>query len=130
MILVDTSAWIEYLRGTSDPVVERMVGLIQQGEPLAITEPIEMELLAGATTPALRRSIGGLVDGVPVLRVDPRLDYRAAADLFLASRRNGHPIRSLVDCLIASVAIRRQVPLLHRDRDYVFLAEVAPITLL
>lgn len=127
MILVDTSAWIEYLRGTDDAVVARLDALLDHDAPLAITEPIVMELLAGATTPRLEQQIGMLVDGLPELSVDARIDYRAAARLHVASRRNGHPIRSLVDCLIAAVAIRRDVPVLHRDRDFGFLADISPL---
>ncbi|MGI8415369.1 MAG: type II toxin-antitoxin system VapC family toxin [Nakamurella sp.] len=127
MILVDTSAWIEYLRGSADEVVVRIDALLDEGTQLVITEPIVMELLAGATTPRLEQQIGRLVDGLPELPVDARLDYRAAARLHVASRRNGHPIRSLVDCLIAAVAIRREVPVLHRDRDFEFLADVSTL---
>ncbi|GAB3608304.1 type II toxin-antitoxin system toxin ribonuclease VapC11 [Humibacter ginsengiterrae] len=129
MILVDTSAWVEFLRGTDDPVVRALTELIEAGEEVGITEPIVMELLAGATTPELARSVETLVDGLPIVPVDALLDYRAAAALYVASRRNGHPIRSLVDCLIAAVAIRRDVWLLHRDRDFGFLAEISPLKL-
>lgn len=129
VILVDTSAWIEYLRATDDAIVSRLTQLIESDEQLAITEPVVMELLAGATTPALARSVGTLVDGLPVVALDARVDYRAAAGLYVASRGNGHPIRSLVDCLIAAVAIRRGFPLLQRDRDFEFLAEISPLIL-
>lgn len=129
MILVDSSAWIEYLRDSEDPVVERLQALIEADAELVITEPVVMELLAGATTPPRADSIGALVNGLPLVPVDARLDYRAAAQLFVVSRRNGHPIRSLVDCLIAAVAIRRDAVLLHRDRDFEFLAEISPLRL-
>lgn len=130
MILVDTSAWVEYLRGTEDPVVARLDALIEEGAALAITEPVIMELLAGATTPAAEQRLGKLCDGLPLVPVDARLDFRSAARLYTASRRIGHPIRSLVDCLIAAVAIRREVPVLQRDRDYGYLAEVSHLRLL
>lgn len=127
MILVDTSVWVEYLRGTGDPAAGRLTEHIDRGTDLAITEPIAMEILAGATTPRLARDLGTLVDGLPMIEIDARLDYRAAAQLFVASRQNGHPIRSIVDCLIAAVAVRRSVPLLHRDRDFDFLVEICPL---
>lgn len=129
MILVDTSVWVEFLRGTTDPVVDELTALIEAGTELVITEPIVMELLAGATTPRLEQSISRLVDGLPVVPVDARLDYRAAAHLHTGSRHNGHPIGSPVDCLIAAVALRRRIPILHRDRDFDFLAEISPLVL-
>jgi len=127
VILVDTSAWIEFLRDTDDPVVAELAEAIESGTEVAITEPIVMELLAGATSPQLERSIGALVNGLPVVPVDGPLDYRAAAQLSVASRRNGRPIRSLVDCLIAAVALRRGLTVLHRDRDFEFLAQISPL---
>lgn len=130
MILVDTSAWIEFLRGTTDPVVPDLRQRIARGDALAMTEPVGMELLAGVGTSEQERRVNALVDGLPLLPIDARIDYRAAARLSLASRRNGHPIRSMIDCLIAAVAIRREVPLLHRDRDYDYLAEISPLVTL
>lgn len=127
MILVDTSAWIEFLRGTDDPIVAQLSSLIEAGAELTTTEPIVMELLAGATTARLEQTVGVLVDGLPVTPVDARLDYRAAAALYVFFRRNGHPIRSLVDCLIAAVAIRRGFTVLHKDRDFDFLAEISSL---
>ncbi|MFT3714562.1 MAG: PIN domain nuclease [Gordonia sp. (in: high G+C Gram-positive bacteria)] len=129
VILVDTSAWVEYLRDTDDPVVGELKSLIQAGAELATSEPIIMELLAGADTPLRDAAITRLTNGLPLLSVDTALDYRAAAQLFVASRAAGHRIRSLNDCLIAAIAVRHGVPLLHRDRDFAYLAQVTPLRL-
>lgn len=129
MILVDTSVWIEFLRGTDDPAASELDRLVEEGADVRITEPIVMELLAGATTPTRDEKISQLTNGLPLLPVHPAIDYRAAAQLFVASSRNGHPIRSLSDCLIAAIAIRHDASLLHRDRDFEYLAAVAPLRL-
>lgn len=127
MILVDTSAWIEYLRDTNTPANDTLQRLIRDEADLCTTEPIVMELLAGATTPRLESQLTQLTNGLPLLQVNPALDYRAAAQLFVASVRNGHPPRGLSDCLIAAIAIRENASLLHRDRDFGYLAEVSPL---
>lgn len=127
MILVDSSAWIDFLRGRDSDVAARLKQLIQQGADLATTEPVIMELLAGADTPARLAALEKLTDGLPLLGIDPRLDFRAAAGLFAAGRRGGRTIRSLVDCLIASVAIRHDVALLHKDADFDVIAQLAPL---
>lgn len=129
MILVDTSIWIEYLRDTDDPVVAELDRLIVSGTQLLATEPIIMELLAGANTPHREAKLAQLTNGLPLLKLDPGLDYRAAAQIFVAARRIGHPLRSLNDCLIAAVAIRTGTALFHRDRDFAFIAEVTPLEL-
>lgn len=127
MILVDTSVWVEYLRDTDDPVVAELEALISSDAELRITEPIIMELLAGANTPLREAKISQLTNGLPLLPIDPTLDYRAAAQIFVAARRIGHPIRSLNDCLIAAIAARTGARLLHRNRDFDFIAEAVQL---
>ena len=129
MILVDTSVWIEYLRDTDDPVVPELDRLFSEGADVRTTEPIIMELLAGATTQKQEALITQLTNGLPLVPIQPALDYRSAAQIFVASGRNGHPIRSLGDCLIAAVAMRGGAELFHRDRDFGYIAEVAPLRL-
>lgn len=129
MILVDTSVWIEYLRDTDDPVVAELERLFSEGADLRVTEPIIMELLAGASMPRREAIITQLANGLPLVPIHPVLDYRTAAQIFVASGRNGHPIRSLGDYLIAAVAIRGGAELFHRDRDFGYIAELAPLRL-
>lgn len=129
MILVDSSAWIAYLRGLDVPVVERLDALIGAGADIAITEPVIMELLAGARRPPELARVEALANGLPIAPLRAVTDFRDAAELYRASAANGHPIRSMVDCLIAAVAIRRDVQLLHADRDFEFLAEISPLRL-
>jgi predicted nucleic acid-binding protein len=48
VILADTSAWVEYDRASGSPVDRRLTHLIENSGPLAVTEPVLMEVLAGA----------------------------------------------------------------------------------
>lgn len=127
MILVDTSAWIDHLRGLDNSVTRELASLIKDGAELATTEPIIMELLTGADTPARADALDKLTNGLPLVGIDPRLDFRQAAAIHLAVRQQGKTVRSLVDCLIAAVAMRHEVPVLHKDSDYVAIAECLPL---
>lgn len=49
-------------------------------------------------------------------------DFEAAAGIFRTCRRRGKSVRRLVDCLIAAVAIRAGLEILHRDRDFDVIA--------
>lgn len=120
MLLLDSSVWIDYLRGHRTAAAVRQ--LIKDPVELVTTEPIVMELLAGADTPTRAKAIEQLVNGLPVLSVDPHLDFRSAASHYLSARRSGHTVRSIVDCLIAAVAIRTGAQLVHADADYDVLA--------
>jgi predicted nucleic acid-binding protein len=124
LLLVDTSVWIEYLRGTGSPAARELSRLLRQRpDDVALTDPVAMELLAGARSATLPR-LEHLVAGLPVLSVEPALDFPAAAAAYRAARAGGQTVRSLVDCLIAAVAVRRGVGLLHRDGDFDVLGRV------
>lgn len=125
MILADTSVWVEFLRRTGSRADRELYDL-KEADPTAVvtTEPVAMEILAGPTDELTVRRLRRLIDGMPSLGLEPRTDFREAAAIQRACRRNGHTIRSLVDCLIAAVAIRHQATLWHRDADFDAIAEV------
>ena len=119
MILIESSAWIEFLRETGSPVCNRVDELLD-GD-IAICDPIRMELLAGV------RDESGLSDlhrflarTIPIPMQSS--DYDTAAALYRHCRRQGETVRKLLDCLIAAVAIRVETPVLHNDRDFDVLA--------
>jgi predicted nucleic acid-binding protein len=125
MILVDTSAWIEYFRATGSAAgVEVRRLLSEQADQVATCEPIAMEILAGATDDRTHQKLEQLVNGLPSLSVDNALDFRAAAGIYRAVRHTGQTIRSINDCLIAAVAIRHHARITHRDADFDVIAEI------
>lgn len=128
MLLVDTSAWIEHLRGSDGAVArEFRVLLRERVAEIATTEPVVMELLAGARDELALRQLDTLANGMVQLPVNPHRDYHDAAALYRAGRRGGRTIRKLIDCLIAAVALRHQATLVHNDADFDVIAEVAPL---
>ena len=70
------------------------------------------------------RRVERILNSTANLVLDTNLDFAAAAAIFRAVRRSGHTVRSKVDCLIAAIAIRHDVPLLHRDADFERIAAV------
>lgn len=124
MTLVDTSAWIEFLRDTGSPVCERVDALLDQD--IAVTDPVRMEVFAGARDERHLRQLRGLLARATTLPTTSS-DYESAALLFRECRREGETVRKLIDCLIAAVAIRFAVPLLHDDRDFEALARCSAL---
>lgn len=115
MILIDTSAWVEFLRDTGSTVCER-VDAAFSGD-IAICDPIRMELLAGAQSERHLATLRRLIAIAIVLPTEP-FHYDDAAMLYRRCREGGDQVRKLIDCLIAAVAIRAEVPVLHRDKDF------------
>ena len=126
MILADTSAWVEFLRATGSEANLRLRGLIE-GDQLATTDVVLMELLAGARDDSHRDRLRALLARCEFVPVAGPRDYENAADIYRACRRAGDSVRALSDCLIASVAMRAALPLLHADRDFDAIARHAPL---
>lgn len=115
MILVDTSAWIEFLRNTGSRPCERVDELL--AGPIAICAPIQMEILAGARDERHLQNLRGLLARTQMLPTTPA-DYEDAAAIYRMCRRRGETVRKLIDCLIAAHALREQIPILHSDSDF------------
>ena len=129
MILVDSSAWIEYLRATGAPAHLRLRSALEGGDDLACTDVVVMEILAGARDDANRDWLRRLLHGLEFLAVDGPADYEQAADLYRLCRGRGETPRKLSDCLIAAVAIRNDAELLCQDADFEVIARHVPLRL-
>ncbi|MCY4626114.1 MAG: PIN domain nuclease [Acidobacteria bacterium] len=119
MVLIDTSAWVEFLRDTGSTVCARVDDLLD--DEIAVCDPIRMEVLAGARDELHLHSLRRLLARATLLPTDPA-HFEEAAALFRRCRQEGGTVRRLMDCLIAAVAIRSGVPVLHRDGDFDVLA--------
>ncbi len=119
MILVDTSAWVEFLRDTGSSVCNRVDVLL--GDDMVTCDPIRMEVLAGARDETHLNQLRRLLARASFVAAEP-VDYEEAAALYRTCRRRGDTVRKLIDCLIAAVAIRVDVAVLHADTDLDVLA--------
>lgn len=129
MILADTSAWVEYDRATGSKVDRRLTDLIAADGPLAVTEPVIMEVLAGARDEARAGDLRRLLLRFDLHRLDPAPDFEAAARIYRRCRHVGVTPRGLVDCLVAAVAWRRAATLLAQDIDLYRVAAIVGITM-
>ncbi|RFU22984.1 type II toxin-antitoxin system VapC family toxin [Geodermatophilus marinus] len=124
MILADTSAWVEYDRATGSPVDRRLTALVAADGPLAVTEPVVMEVCAGARDDRRAADLRRLLLRHHLLPVDPAADFDAASRVYRRCRRVGVTPRGMVDCLIAAVAWRTSAVLLAQDVDLDRVARV------
>jgi hypothetical protein len=119
VVLIDTSAWIEFLRDTGTPACRHVDDLLARD--IAICDPIRMEILAGARDESHLLNLRRLLARAVLIPMHP-VDYEDAAALYRRCRRQGATVRKLIDCLIAAVAIRAGTPVLHHDADFHTLA--------
>ena len=129
MILADTSAWVEYDRASGSSVDRRLTDLIEHSGPVAITEPVLMEVLAGARDDARENDLRRLLLRFGLLHFDATTDFDAATRIYRRCRRSGITPRGMIDCMIAAVAWRRGAALLCRDADLDRVAQLIGIEL-
>ena len=115
MILVDTSAWIEFFRGR-DPIASLVEGALADNE-VALCGPVEAELRRGLLNQRERKKVLPLL-GACHLLTQPEQLWTEAGDLGFAMRRRGVTCKT-VDLLIATYALSHAVPLLATDSDFV-----------
>jgi len=114
MIFVDTSVWVEFLRGRDATLVEQMRALLDS-EEVGLAAPVRIEILSGAARrhlPRLRRLLGTFALFVPTSDtwqlVDGWLDRAARS-----SQRFG-----VMDLLIGALAAEQHAALWSLDRDF------------
>ncbi|HEX8066019.1 MAG TPA: PIN domain nuclease [Thermoleophilaceae bacterium] len=127
MILADTSAWVEFDRATGSPVDRRLSALIAERGPVAVTEPVVMEVLAGARDERREADLRRLLLRFDLLPFDALADFDGAVRIHRRCRAAGVTPRGMVDCMIAAVAWRCGAALLAQDADLDRVATVAGI---
>ncbi len=116
MILVDTSAWVEFFRGRGS--LADTVGSLLEANDVALCGPVVTELRRGLH-PRERAKVMPLLEACHLLEQPPRL-WEDAGELGFAAGRRGATLKSL-DLLIAVYALNHSVPLLTKDRDFSLL---------
>ena len=127
MILVDTSAWVEYDRATGSTADRRIAELIAEEGPLMFTEPVLMEVLAGARDDARADDLRRMLLRFDLAPFEAVTDFDAATRVYRRCRQAGIAPRGMVDCMIAAVAHRNALTLLAWDADMIRVAEVIGI---
>lgn len=121
-MIVDTSVWIEFLRDGATEAADALAGRIENGESIVVPETVLMELLSGTTDEVLATQRRRMLESFDIAPLEPVVDSLRAARLQRECRRAGETVRNLGDCQIAAVALRRELPVMHRDRDFDTLA--------
>jgi predicted nucleic acid-binding protein len=127
MYLVDTSVWVNYLRGQHTKASEHFMQLLDEKHSFGISPIIYQEILQGAAT---QKDFNKLNEYLFTQRffhpADPLQFHYQAAHILFACRAKGFTIRSTIDCLIAQTAIEHELILLHDDKDFEHIHQVFP----
>jgi predicted nucleic acid-binding protein len=124
MILVDTSIWIEVFRRNRPLDLKALVSL----DEIVTCLPVVQEVLQGFKEERAFRIARDSMLAFPIVESPLSVDvYEEAIRAYRSARRLGVTVRSSTDCLIAACALRNELEVLHRDRDFTALARVTPL---
>jgi len=127
MILLDTSALIEFLNHTGSPFDRAIENIILSNSDAALTDIVLTEVLQGIRLERDYREIKESLLTFPVLSLKGPQSYIHAADIYRKCRAKGITIRSTINLLIAQAAIEHGASLLHNDRDFEAIAAVSSL---
>lgn len=117
MILVDSSVWIDYFRGTVTSQTEKLDRLLGV-EPVAIGDLILTEVLQGFGSERDFQDARTLLSSLTMVELGGEEIAVKAAQNFRALRRRGVTVRKTIDTIIATRCIEDGHVLLHNDRDF------------
>lgn len=118
-MIVDSSVWIDFARRIATPQTSTLKEAIVARTAMT-TDAVRLEVLSGDTQVDL---LSAALDSCEDVMQLPRVDVEEAAAIYRACRREGETIRSVNDCLIAAIAIRNGLPVLHSDRAFDAIAQ-------
>lgn len=117
MILVNSSAWIDYFKGAITEQTEKLDGLLGR-EPLAVGDLILTEVLEGFDDDRSFNAARRMLTSLTVVELGGQQIAIQAARNFRALRRLGVTVRKTIDTVIATRCIESGYRLLHSDRYF------------
>jgi predicted nucleic acid-binding protein len=117
VILVDSSVWIDYFRGTATPQAEKL-DLLLGNEPIATGDLILTEVLQGFVSDRDFNQAKKLMTSLVIVDLAGQAMAIQAAKNFRVLRARGITVRKTIDTVIATRCIESGLPLLYSDRDF------------
>lgn len=117
MILVDSSVWIQYFKGTATSQTDKL-DLLLGSELLAVGDLILTEVLQGFANDRDFKKAEHMLTSLHVVELGGAHVALQAARNFRRLRSMGVTIRKTIDTIIATRCIESRYSLLHDDRDF------------
>ncbi len=117
MVIVDTTVWIDYLRGTENAET-RWLDRELQRQRLGFTDLILCEVLQGIREQIVFARVRADMLKFQIFDTGGSGLAVAAAQNYRDLRQRGYTVHKTIDCLIATFCLQAKHELLHRDRDF------------
>jgi predicted nucleic acid-binding protein len=117
MTIVDTTVWIDYLRGAANPHTDWLDRELNR-QRLGLTDLILCEILQGIGGESAFMRVRRDLSRFEVFDTGGEALAVAAARNYRSLRSSGHTVRKTIDCLIATFCLLERHSLLHLDHDF------------
>ena len=117
MVIIDTTVWIDYLRGTSTSQVTWLEEAMER-QRLGLVDLILCEVLQGVRTHTHLEEVCQALSRFAIFTTGGTALAIAAASNYVTLRHQGYTVRKTIDCLIATFCLMHDHTLLHNDRDF------------
>ena len=117
MVIVDTTVWIDYLRGTENAETRWLERELQR-QRIGLTDLILCEVLQGVREQSVFARVKADLLRFQIFDSGGVELAVAAAGNYRELRRRGYTVHKTIDCLIATFCLEGRHELLHRDRDF------------
>ena len=122
MVMVDTSAWIEFFRGGVPRIVTK-VDLCLEQKLVGIGDLMYCEVMQGIRSPRERGTVSALLLSLPQFdMVGFRMAEKSASNYRLL-RSKGVTVRKTIDVLIGTFCAEHGLQLIHHDSDFDLMAK-------
>ncbi len=121
MILVDSSVWIDFFRGATNPATAQLIKLLKADRleaDVGVADLVIYEVMRGFDKSKDRRLARELLLDIPGVEIGGLENALLAAEHYNVLRAKGYAIASPIDVLLASYCITHGHHLLHRDADF------------
>lgn len=116
-LLVDSTVWVDFLRGKLSRQAVDLQHAIQEHQVL-LGDLILAEVMRGVVNERVARLVLASLDAFDVVELGGKELAVKAAENYRILRGKGMTVRGTVDLFIGTWCIHHDVPLLHADRDF------------
>jgi predicted nucleic acid-binding protein len=128
MITVDSSVWIDYLKGSQTAQTKQLDAMLSDSSlDFVMLDVVLMEVLRGIRSDHEYKNTHVALTALPVHQAGGEELTTQAAQIYRKLRRDGQTVRSSIDLLVASWCLNSDADLLHNDRDFAVIANAFPL---
>ncbi len=121
MVIVDTSAWIEYFRDGVPTVVQGVDHCLDR-DLVGIGDLVYCEVMQGLRSRHLQQKVSSLLLSLPKYEMVGFSIAEKSARNYRLLRSRGVTVRKTIDVLVGTFCVENRFQIIHHDKDFDLMA--------